>query len=53
MTNKTKLFLIITLMVFHLALVAQHNVERMNDTETTKKVSTLLHLINGFFPGYG
>jgi len=49
MANKTKILLLGFIMIFAVALVAQHNVERMNDTETTKKVSTLLHLINGFY----
>jgi len=49
MIIKTKILLLGFMMIFAVALVAQHNVERMNDTETTKKVSTLLHLINGFY----
>jgi len=49
MIIKTKILLLGFMMIFAVTLVAQHNVERMNDTETTKKVSSLLHLINGFY----
>lgn len=49
MTNKIKILLLTLLTVSIFPLLAQHNVERMDETETTKKVTTLLHLINGFY----
>ena len=49
MTSKIKILILGLFTVSFVSLLAQHNVERMNDTETTKKISTLLHLINGFY----
>lgn len=48
--NKNILIIVITLCLAPmLTLRAQQNVVRMDDNETTKKMSTLLHLINGFY----
>lgn len=46
---KIKILILNIITVSFISLTAQHNVERLNDTETTKKISTLLHLINGFY----
>lgn len=49
MIKNTKIILLGILVLGVASLTAQTNVERMNDVETTKKISTLLHLINGFY----
>ncbi len=49
MTKMTKIFILVLLFISSVSLISQTNVKRMNDIETTKKISTLLHLINGFY----
>jgi len=49
MIKNTKIILLVYLALMIASLNAQTNVERMNEVETTKKISTLLHLINGFY----
>jgi carboxyl-terminal processing protease len=49
MIKNTKIIVLVFLALMIASLNAQTNVERMNEVETTKKISTLLHLINGFY----